>query len=183
VSWPPPAEGSRLSEVVVADAGPLIGLARIDRLSLLTALYGPVVIPESVRAELGLAGDRPGAKVLSAALASGAIQTRALAQGHEAALAGLRLLLDAGESAAILLAEETGCRFLLIDERRGREIARRRGIPVVGLAGVLLAAKRFSLLESVGPVLADLSQQGYRFAGGLVAEVLRLAGETRQPGD
>jgi len=172
-----------LGEVVVADAGPLIGLARIDRLSLLTALYGPVVIPESVRAELGLAGDRPGAKVLSAALASGAIQTRALAQGHEAALAGLRLLLDAGESAAILLAEETGCRFLLIDERRGREIARRRGIPVVGLAGVLLAAKRFSLLESVGPVLADLSQQGYRFAGGLVAEVLRLAGETRQPGD
>lgn len=183
MSWPPPAEGSRLSEVVVADAGPLIGLARIDRLSLLTALYGPVVIPESVRAELGLAGDRPGAKVLSAALASGAIQTRALAQGHETALAGLRLLLDAGESAAILLAEETGCRFLLIDERRGREIARRRGIPVVGLAGVLLAAKRFSLLESVGPVLADLSQQGYRFAGGLVAEVLRLAGETRQPGD
>ncbi len=183
MSWPPPAEGSRLGEVVVADAGPLIGLARIDRLSLLTALYGPVVIPESVRAELGLAGDRPGAKVLSAALASGAIQTRALAQGHEAALAGLRLLLDAGESAAILLAEETGCRFLLIDERRGREIARRRGIPVVGLAGVLLAAKRFSLLESVGPVLADLSQQGYRFAGGLVAEVLRLAGETRQPGD
>ncbi|HPB76533.1 MAG TPA: hypothetical protein PLY96_14960, partial [Chromatiaceae bacterium] len=61
----------------------MIGLARIDRLSLLTALYGPVVIPESVRAELGLAGDRPGAKVLSAALASGAIQTRALAQGHE----------------------------------------------------------------------------------------------------
>ena len=183
MSWPPPAEGSRLSKVVVADAGPLIGLARIDRLSLLTALYGPVVIPESVQAELGLAGDRPGAKILSAALASGAIQTRALAQGHETALAGLRLLLDAGESAAILLAEETGCRFLLIDERRGREIARRRGIPVVGLAGVLLAAKRFSLLESVGPVLADLSHQGYRFAGGLVAEVLRLAGETRQPGD
>lgn len=185
MSWPPPAEGSRLSEVVVADAGPLIGLARIDRLSLLTALYGPVVIPESVRAELGLglAGDRPGAKVLSTALASGAIQTRAMAQGHETALAGLRLLLDAGESAAILLAEQTGCRFLLIAERRGRQIAQRRGIPVVGLAGVLLAAKRFALLESVGPVLADLSQQGYRFAGGLVAEVLRLAGETRQPGD
>ena len=183
MSWPPPAEGSRLGEVVVADAGPLIGLARIDRLSLLTALYGPVVIPESVRAELGLAGDRPGAKVLSTALASGAIQTRAMAQGHETALAGLRLLLDAGESAAILLAEQTGCRFLLIAERRGRQIAQRRGIPVVGLAGVLLAAKRFALLESVGPVLADLSRQGYRFAGGLVAEVLRLAGETRQPGD
>ncbi len=172
-----------MNGVVVADAGPLIGLARIDRLSLLTALYGSVVIPESVRAELGLDADRPGAKVLSTAFAEGAIQTRALTQGCETDLASLRLLLDAGESAAILLAEQTGCRFLLIDERRGREIARRRGIPVVGLAGVLLAAKRSARLESVGPVLADLAQQGYRLAGALVAEVLRLAGETDRQGD
>jgi predicted nucleic acid-binding protein len=85
--------------------------------------------------------------------------------------------LDAGEASAILLAEQTDCRFLLIDERRGREIARRRGLPVVGLAGVLLAAKQSGLLESVGPVLADLSRQGYRLANALVAEVLRLAGE------
>jgi predicted nucleic acid-binding protein len=86
--------------------------------------------------------------------------------------------LDAGEASAILLAEQTDCRFLLIDERRGREIARRRGLPVVGLAGILLAAKQSGLLESVGPVLADLSRQGYRLSDTLVAEVVRLAGET-----
>ena len=88
------------------------------------------------------------------------------------------MLLDAGEASAILLAEQTDCRFLLIDERRGREIARRRGLPVVGLAGVLLAAKRSGLLESVGPMLADLSRQGYRLSDTLVTEVVRLAGET-----
>jgi predicted nucleic acid-binding protein len=88
------------------------------------------------------------------------------------------MLLDAGEASAILLAEQTDCRFLLIDERRGREIARRRGLPVVGLAGILLAAKQSGLLESVGPVLADLSRQGYRLSDTLVAEVVRLAGET-----
>ncbi len=98
-------------------------------------------------------------------------------------MASLGLLLDAGESAAILLALETQCRFLLIDERRGRQIARRRGIPVVGLAGVLLAARQQGLLESVGSVLAALSRQGYRLADALVAEVLRLAGETGRKGE
>lgn len=171
-----------MNAVVVADAGPLIGLARIDRLSLLSRLYGSVVVPEAVLVELCVDADRPGSRVLSAALAEGFIQPRALAPGGEADMARLSLLLDAGESAAILLAEQTACRFLLIDERRGREIARRRGIPVVGLAGVLLAAKRSGLLESLGPVLADLSRQGYRLSDALVAEVLRLAGETGRRG-
>lgn len=167
-----------MSQVVVADAGPLIGLARIDRCALLAALYGAVLVPEAVLAELHADSDRPGSRVLSSALAQGVIQPRALAAGCEAELARLCLLLDGGEASAILLAEQTDCRFLLIDERRGREIARRRGVPVVGLAGVLLAAKRSGMLESVSPVLAELSRQGYRLADALVAEVLRLAGET-----
>jgi predicted nucleic acid-binding protein len=166
-----------VNTIVVADAGPLIGLARIDRFALLTSLYGPVLVPSPVLAELCADADRPGSQVLSAALAQGAIQPRALVPGCEPELARLGLLLDAGEAAAILLSEQTDARFLLIDERRGREIARHRGVPVVGLAGVLLAAKRSGLLPSVGPMLADLSGQGYRLADALVAEVLRLAGE------
>jgi predicted nucleic acid-binding protein len=166
-----------VSQVVVADAGPLIALARIERLSVLTALYGSVLVPSAVLVELRADSDRPGSRVLSTALDQGAIQPRALAQGCEAELDRLRLMLDAGEASAILLAEQTGCRFLLIDERRGREVARRRGVPVVGLAGVLLAAKRSHLLDLVGPLLADLSRQGYRLSDVLVAEVLRLAGE------
>jgi predicted nucleic acid-binding protein len=115
---------------------------------------------------------------LSAALAENAIQTQTLTHDAKSELARLRLLLDAGESAAIVLAEQMNCRFLFIDERRGREIARRRGIPAVGLAGVLLAAKRSGLLETVVPALADLSRQGYRLPDALVDEVLRLADET-----
>jgi predicted nucleic acid-binding protein len=33
-----------MSKIVVADAGPLIALVRIERLSLLFALYGSVVL-------------------------------------------------------------------------------------------------------------------------------------------
>lgn len=119
-----------------------------------------------VLGSLGLAAvdypvsDRPGSRVLSAALAQDVIQPWALSQDGASELVRRCLVLDAGEVSAILLAEQTDCRFVLIDERRGREIARRRGLLVVGLAGVLLAAKRAGLLESVAPVLAERSRLG-----------------------
>lgn len=80
-----------------------------------------------------------------------------------------------GES-AILLARDTRCRSLLIFERRGRQIARRLGIPVVGLTGVLLAATQKGLLEFVAPELAALTRYGYRLSDALGVEVLSLAG-------
>jgi predicted nucleic acid-binding protein len=169
-----------MSRIVVADAGPLIGLARIARISLLTTLYGPVIVPETVLEELRVDSDRPGARVLADALAKGFIEARALPKHRTTDLDRLSLVLDAGEAAAIVLAQALSCRFLLIDERRGRAIARRHGVPVVGLAGVLLAAKRHGLIEKVEPVLSALSESGYRLSDSLVAEVLRLADEARQ---
>ena len=44
-----------LMPIVIADAGPLIALARIDQLSLLPALFDEVVVTEAVANEL-LAG-------------------------------------------------------------------------------------------------------------------------------
>jgi predicted nucleic acid-binding protein len=166
-----------VSVVVVADAGPLIGLARIDRLAILNRLYSTLVVPDAVLAELCVDADRPGSRTLSAALAAGEIEPRALAAGCEPELARLCQSLDVGESCAILLAEQTHCRLLLIDERRGQEVAMRRGLAVVDLAGVLLAAKRSGLVGAVAPLLAALSRQGYRLSDMLVAEVLRLAHE------
>ena len=43
-----------MKQVVVADTGPLIILAGINQLSLLPDMYGSVVIPEAVYAELRL---------------------------------------------------------------------------------------------------------------------------------
>ena len=110
-------------------------------------------------------------------LPQGAIQHLDLVTGGEAELNLLGPLLDAGVALAILLAEQFQSRLLLIDDRRGRVIARRPRVRVVGLAGVFLAPQRSGLLDSVGMVLTALSQQGYRLSGALVAEILRLAGE------
>jgi predicted nucleic acid-binding protein len=54
--------------------------------------------------------------------------------------------LHQGEAEAIALAVETKSDWLLIDEREGREFARRLGLHMTGVLGVLLRAKRMGLI-------------------------------------
>ncbi|TVP68651.1 MAG: DUF3368 domain-containing protein [Leptolyngbya sp. LCM1.Bin17] len=67
--------------------------------------------------------------------------------------------LDPGEANAIVLALELQATQLLIDERLGRLEAKRQGLRVTGLLGVLLAAKRQTLLSEVRPIMNELIQQ------------------------
>lgn len=166
-----------MTGIVVADTGPLIALGRVECLKLLHDLYQDVLIPPAVRDELHLGSGRPGARQSAEALEQGWLQVQELSAGLAQALSDLMLVLDPGEAEAILLAEEMNCKFLLIDERKGRAIANRRGVPVVGIAGVLLAAKKRGLIDAVMPILQNMEQAGYRMSAGLTKEIARLARE------
>lgn len=165
-----------MKNIVISDAGPLIALSRIEQLVLLKKLYGAVLIPVAVQNELCCDTNLPVACGLRHALDDGWIEVHDLVD-ETGALATLQLILDPGESQAILLAERIGCRFVLMDERRGRQLAKSRGLKVVGIAGVLLAAKKKGLLDVVAPELEKLCKAGYRLSTQLIDEVLRLAGE------
>lgn len=159
----------------MADTGPLIALARIGRLDLLQRLYGRVAVPPAVESELAIGSDRPGAKVLEGALDAGWLRVDAILDGL--GLQDLLMLLGRGEAEAIALAEQRQARLLIIDDARGRRIARSRGVPVAGVAGVLLVAKGRQEVEAVAPILRTLSDAGYRLAPLLVEKVLGAAGE------
>jgi predicted nucleic acid-binding protein len=125
---------------------------------------------------LRCSADLPGATALQRAINDGWISIQSVPVKAKA-LSELRLILDAGESEAIVLAERVHCRFLLMDERRGRQVAKKRGLKVIGIAGVLLAAKSGGLIETVAPVLNSLSKEGYRLSGSLIAGILKMAKE------
>ena len=163
--------------MVIADTGPLIALARIGQLDLLRRLYGRVVVPSAVHTELAIDSNRPGAKVLAGVFAAGWIAVDSVTDSS--VRSELDQLLGPGEAEAIALAEQEDTRFLLIDDARGRRTARARGIPVVGVAGVLLAAKSRGELAAVGPVLDRLASAGYRLSPRLVAATLDRADERR----
>jgi predicted nucleic acid-binding protein len=89
----------------------------------------------------------------------------------------LEAILDKGEAEAIALAQEIQASQLLIDERRGRAEAEKRGLKIVGILGVLIKAKQEGLISLVEPYLNDLLQVGFRINPSFLAEVLALVGE------
>lgn len=141
--------------IVVADASPLIALARIGRLELLRDVFGTLYLPDAVWREVVEAGmERIGA---DAVLHAGWIERRSVADGTLVTV--LRRDLGAGEAEASVLARETGPALLLMDERMGRASARRLGLRVTGLVGVLSEARERGLMADAEAVVEALHQR------------------------
>ena len=155
--------------LVVADSSPLIFLSRAGLLEVLARVFGRVVVPAVVWAEV--IGTRPDAH--------GTVDLRAaawvLVDGRT--LPDIDLGLDPGETAAILLAEALDADLLLIDERAGRAIAEGRGLAVRGTLGVLVQARLSGALVALRPALDAMEAEGFRISPALMAEALRRVGE------
>ena len=160
-------------KIIVADTGPLIALAKLERLPLLTALFAEVHIPKIVLAEATAKRDRADAGAIHAF----AMAHAQLGETIDSPLAKRLLgLLDDGETQALVLAKQLDC-AVLMDEKRGRQVARHHGIPTIGVLGVLLQAKHQRHIHALSPMVSRLQGSGYRLSEGLVTAVLKLAGE------
>lgn len=90
--------------------------------------------------------------------------------------------LDAGEAAAISMAQGETDVLLLIDEMAGRMEASRRGIPNTGTLGVLRRAAIEGLVHLPG-ALERLRATNFRVSKTLLAELLAEDAErARRPG-
>jgi predicted nucleic acid-binding protein len=154
--------------IVVADTSPLLHLARVGKLDLIPGVVGRVTIPRTVWGEL----IHPGTSLDVVRQVESAGWIEVVNDPHVRDIG-----LDAGETAAILLAEQLGAKALLIDERRGRAVAISRGLSVMGTLGIVAGARRRGLLERAEPVVSELRARGFWLAEDLVATFLRELGE------
>ena len=127
--------------IVVSDTSPLTALLAVGAERLLTQLFTEVVIPCAVRDEL-LRSHSALPPWLRVEVVQNLTQARQYAQ-----------IVDSGEAEAIELALELRADRLLIDERKGRRLASQEGIPVVGLLGIVLLARRRELIPSARTLL------------------------------
>jgi predicted nucleic acid-binding protein len=160
--------------VIVSNTSPLMNLAVIGRLDLIERLYVSVNIPDAVAGELATA--------LPEQFNSQAIKKISWLTVHSVMnrqmTESLLLDLDAGEAEAIALSTELKAGLLLLDERRGRNIAQRFGLKFIGLMGMLIEAKRKGHVPAVKPILDELlATAGFWVDNRLYARVLQEAGE------
>jgi predicted nucleic acid-binding protein len=165
--------------VVIADAGPLIALARIDSLSLLRGLFGQMCITAQVRDEiLPAAAAFPDADLLKRTLLEGWIKVVESPHGD---WKPLNPGVDPGEASSIHAAcrwRDAGDAVLLVmDDRAGRLEAKAHGIALIGTAVVIGLAKSEGLIPAAKPLLERLTQSGYYIGQAVIAAVLADVGE------
>ncbi len=159
--------------VVVSDTGPLSYLFRLGRLELLRLIYGTVLAPPAVVAEINR-GIRLGFSLPDIA----SLPWVELRPPPASLLLGLDGL-GPGETEAIALARSSPGALLLVDDGLARQIAVSTGLRVSGTVGVLLVAKQRGLIDGIAPELDMLSKLGFRLADRVRREVLIRAGESQ----
>ncbi len=121
---------------VVSDAGPLLALAKLNALELLTKLYGVVYTSPIVHAETvakGLAQDAPDASLLQEYFARGVLVVKTLDTSPT-----LRepIKIHAGERESIQLAIQLRAAQFLVDDSRARQVAEHK-FSAIGLSTIV----------------------------------------------
>jgi uncharacterized protein len=145
----------------------------VDQHELLHRLFGTVVIPPAVAAEL--AQGALTRSEINRVLHAEWLEVRTLNDLNQADR--LAQILERGEAEALVLALELNC-ALLIDDLPGRRCALSMNVKITGTLGVLVAAKTRGMIPLVRPVIQRMIQDdGFRVSQALLAETLKEVGE------
>lgn len=162
--------------IIVSDTSPIANLIVIGYANLLPQLFGMIVIPDVVYQELLANGENH--PVTQTVMTVDWLEVRSVSDQSQVAVLESNCRLDPGEANAIVLAIELKATQLLIDERLGRIEAKRQGLRMTGILGVLLAVKRRGLIPVIRPLLDRLiDEANFRISDRLYNETLALAEE------
>lgn len=160
--------------IVVSDTSPIANLIQIGRLELLYEVFQEVLVPQVVFAEI-MELSHFGVDLTDFKQASW-IKTQPVRDIGK--VQHLMRELDAGESNAIVLAQEISADWILMDERAGTKVAESMGLHPIGLVGVLIKAKEKGLIEGVTPVVLELREKaGFWISDKFLAQIKNELGE------
>lgn len=151
-----------MPKLVVVDTSCLIALTRIDSLELIYEVYDRVNITDIIRREYKL--DLPDW-----------IKVRDIAPSDRMKV--MQTMIDPGEASAIDFCLQNTGSLLIIDDAKGRNVAKKLGVRVSGTLALLVKAKQKGAIQKVSPYLAALEKAEFRFDKKLKEIILRSAGE------
>lgn len=152
--------------IVVSDTSPICYLVLIGKIELLPMLYKKVLIPSVVRQELA---DSRSPKIVQDWINNApewlSVETLNIPMNNDLEV------LDAGEQAAIILAEQQDASLIIIDDGLARRIACNRGLRVTGLLGILEEASKQDLVD-LPTAITTLQKTTFRVSSSIINSLL-----------
>ncbi len=141
--------------MIVSNTTPISNLLHVDKISVLSELFGAVYIPEAVANEVNVVfssyeewQESVGRKQIIIQPISNSIFVKQLVP-----------LIHQGEAEAICLSLEKKAKLCLIDDKDARTIAQLHDLPVTGTLGILLKAKKTGLISSIKQLIDKLRDE------------------------
>ena len=151
----------------ISDTSPLIALKYAGLLEKLSLLFQGITVPPSVMRELSVK-EKEHFQNLGFLSVEESRDKRIVAV--------LKTIVDEGKAEAIALALERG-NLLIIDDLKGRKLARRLGLKIIGTLGLLKTMKLKGLIKEVKPVIEKPRKKGFYLSNDLIDKLLRDMGE------
>jgi len=146
-----------MNKIIISDTSCLIALQNIGLLNLLKDLYQEILITQEVKNEFG--SDLPDWIIV-------------LEVKNKEKQAEIEERLDKGEASSIALALEIKDSVLIIDEIKGRKIAKSLNIEIIGTIGILLLADKRGLIKDVLSIILRLVNKGFRLSDKLIDKLI-----------
>lgn len=158
---------------VIINSTPLISLSIINKLELLNQLYDKIYIPYGVYEEVCLDGE---SKVGSDILKYNNFLSIEKIKNNSARKL-FQTSLHKGEVEVMILAEEIEADLCIIDDLLARKYAKHLGLNITGTLGVLIKAKKKSLIVEIRPLMDELIRNNIYIYKNLYNKVLQLSDE------
>lgn len=162
--------------IVISDTTPILSLLKSGQLELLKKLYGFVIVPEAVYDELTT---NPVFEKEKAEISRCPFIKVEKVHNQESVLILRNVTgLDAGESEALILYGEQKADVLLIDEHKGRGVAKKMSVEYIGTMGIFMIAydKGIVTASEVLRCLEALLDKDIRLSRNLCNKVLEYVG-------
>ena len=162
--------------IVVSDTTPILSLLKADQLELLKNMYENVMIPEAVYEELisNPAFTEEREKIETCPF----LTVEKVCNQDSVQILRNVTGLDAGESEALILYGEKKADLLLMDEHKGRGIAKKMSVEHIGTMGIFMVAFDEGMLSAiqVSECLEILIDNDIRLSRNLCNKVLNYVG-------
>lgn len=157
--------------IVVADAGPIFSLALIYKLDILDQLFTEVKIANAVWEEITRDTSKSFVEAIQLYFTDKICKIKSFNE--------LTFIMDYGESESLILYNEINADFLLIDDKKARNIAENFGAKCIGTLGLLSAAKDKKLITELRPIFEELLKNNRFYAYNLMNAVLEQNNEEK----